>query len=67
MHANILIVRSLEADLQRKLRIAAAQRAIHSEDQSRSPRLPHLRSATRRMRFTPAPPVGGAPFGRTPQ
>ncbi len=50
MHMNILTVRAVEADLQRKLRIAAAQRAIRT-DGRRGPRLLAIRSDARWMRL----------------
>jgi hypothetical protein len=67
MHTNILIVRALEADLQRKLRVTVAQRAIHTEARRR-PRLLAIRSAARGMQLRPTPAVAsGIPFERTPQ
>ncbi len=67
MYMNTLTIRTVEADLQRKLRISAARRAIHT-DGARRPRPLAIRSVARWMRLRPTlAVVSSIPIERTPQ
>jgi hypothetical protein len=60
MHVTTLVACAIEADLERKLRLAASRRAAQREPDRLTARLRAIQTAARRMCRRPAAVPGGA-------